>query len=136
MKASTIKFLSLIVKENMFSLLKASSSLVDSVNDWVNTIEDDSEISETDPEAPEQQFIKVDKDKFEKFKIAYGEWISAHHFLDEFKFPDCPPKADVNYSLAGRIVALVDMVQSGYVSRELTEMLEYISTFNKKDHEV
>ena len=140
MKASTIRFLSLIVKENVSSLLEASSSLIDSVNEWVtetaHTIEDNLENSSTVPKAPEQQFIKVDKDKFEKFRLAYGEWLSAHHLLDECRVPDCPLKADANYSLTGRIVALVDMALSGSVSRELSEMLEYISSINKENYEV
>ena len=136
MKQSTIKFLSLILKENVSSLLETGSSLIGSVEEWVNnnalTIEDEIETS-TVPKAPEPTTIKVDKDKFRRLRYAYADWLSAHEFLDRCCVPDCVPSTDANYTLTGRIVELVNMAQKGIVSRELSEMLEYISTLNANE---
>ena len=132
MKKSTIKFLSLIIKENISSLVDASASVIDSVNDWVvnnaHTVEDELEKNSTFTEEPDTQRVSIDKEKLKTLRNVYADWLAAQEFLDRCGVPDCTSKLSENYTLVGRIVELVYLAQSGSVSRELSEMLEFITS--------
>ena len=137
MKASTIKFLSLIVKENISSLVDAGASVIDSVNDWIvnnaHNVEDELEKNSTFTEEPDTQTVAIDKEKLKTLRKVYADWLAAQEFLDRCGVPDCTSKLSENYTLVGRIVELVYLAQSGSVSRELSEMLEFITSLKSSE---
>ena len=112
------------------TLSSVITSAVNSIEKWVNdtalNTEDTIEIMSV-PKVPEDGTVKVSKEKFAILKDAYIDWLAAQEFLDRCQVPQISSKSNVNYTLTGRIAELVNMAGKGEISRELSEMLEYIN---------
>ena len=112
------------------TLSSVITSAVNSIEKWVNDnalrTEDTIEIMSV-PKVPKDKTVKVSKEKFAILKDAYTDWLAAQEFLDRCQVPQISSKSNVNYTLIGRITELINMAGKGEISRELSEMLDYIN---------
>lgn len=109
------------------AISEAASSIDKWINETAHNTEDTLETMSV-PKVPDDSVIKISKEKFGILKEAYSDWLAAQEFLDRCQVPHISAKSNVNYTLTGRIAELVNMAGKGEVSRELSEMLDYINT--------
>ena len=117
--------------EAYISLSSAITTAVNSIERWVNETAQNTEDSieaMSVPKVPDDGVIKISKEKFGILKEAYSDWLAAQEFLDRCQVSHVSSKSNINYTLTGRIAELVNMASKGEISRELSEMLDYINS--------
>ena len=120
------------------SLCGFISKKTGSVDSWIREqafkTEDACEVSEI-PKMTEEPTVRVSKEKFDKLKRAYCEWLDAQEFLDNCDIPQTIRNDFRDFSLTGRIIALSEIVKSNQIPEELSFYLDNYS-FIQKDNNI